>query len=541
MSAFFTRLWNLRLIRYGVWLIVGLVGTYTLFCAYVNWTGSRRWAEAKAILAREGETLDFEKLQPVPVDESLNFCAIEPLREITLPGDEKSAPGLKRTAMENTVWKYYHAPSDRPAGGKRKKGIPPAMQIIPPPSIRGGRALGLSCDIHAWAAFARASNYAALPAEPGDPGRDLLGGIDASYPLLRQLADAASVRPEAVFVPRLHSPTPLFAAMPQFSPTQTVTNALVVRAMAACEGGNSPSACQSVQAVLRLVDAAAREPLLIGVLVAVTNHEKGEEAVWAILKKRQATGTELQALQASLATLDFRKAVLMEMRGELAAAVDVMEYVQAGPHRLPELMGPLLWDGNSPSPAPPTLKRLLWGLVPSGLFDHNKAVIATMEIEQIIRPLRLGNAHDVLRHLAAFDAELKVHQGPFHPHHRLVDVMAPAFSSVIERTFEADAIRRQAVIACALERYYLQNKSYPAALVELVPTLLAAVPADPMDDKPMRYRKTDDGRYMLWSVGFDLKDDGGKVNIDPNDRSSVHKLYKRGYKGDWTWQYQPIK
>jgi len=526
-------------------MIVALIILYVLLRAYVNWSGSRRWAEAKAMLAMEGETLDFEKLQPLPVDESLNFCAIEPLRDITLPGDEKSAPGLKRAAMENTVWKYYHAPTDRPAGGKRKKGIPPAMQIISPPSIRGGRALGLSCDIHAWAAFARASNYAALPAESGDPGRDLLGGIDASHPLLRQLAEAASVRPEAVFVPRLHPPTPLFAVMLQFSPTQTVTNALVVRAMAACEGGNSPAACQSVQAVLRFVDAAAREPLLIGVLVAVTNHEKGEEAVWTILKKRQATGTELQALQASLAKLDFRKTVLMEMRGELAAAIDVMEYVQAGPHRLPELMDPLwdgsTWDGSSPPPAPTTLKRLLWGLVPSGWFDHNKAVITTMEIEEIIRPLRQGNAQEVLRHLAAFDAELKAYQGPFHPRHRLVNVMAPAFSSVIERTFEADAIRRQAVIACALERYYLQRKSYPAALVELVPQFIAAIPADPMDDHPMRYRQTSDGRYMLWSVGFDQKDDNGKVNIEPDNKLSVRRPYKRGYKGDWTWQYQPIK
>jgi hypothetical protein len=46
------------------------------------------------------------------------------------------------------------------------------------------------------------------------------------------------------------------------------------------------------------------------------------------------------------------------------------------------------------------------------------------------------------------------------------------------------------------------------------------------------------GRFVLWSVGLDGKDDAGKVTVD--EKSSA-KLNKPEYLGDWTWQYEPVK
>jgi hypothetical protein len=40
-------------------------------------------------------------------------------------------------------------------------------------------------------------------------------------------------------------------------------------------------------------------------------------------------------------------------------------------------------------------------------------------------------------------------------------------------------------------------------------------------------------------VGFDGKDDAGKVNVTkPGD---INALRKPGYLGDWAWQYEPVK
>lgn len=54
---------------------------------------------------------------------------------------------------------------------------------------------------------------------------------------------------------------------------------------------------------------------------------------------------------------------------------------------------------------------------------------------------------------------------------------------------------------------------------------MPAIPLDPCDGKLLRYRTTPAGRYQLWSVAFDGKDDDGK---------GAAKLSKWEYVGDWT-------
>jgi hypothetical protein len=46
-------------------------------------------------------------------------------------------------------------------------------------------------------------------------------------------------------------------------------------------------------------------------------------------------------------------------------------------------------------------------------------------------------------------------------------------------------------------------------LSALAPDYLDAIPQDPFDGQPLRYRPQGHG-YMLYSIGPDLKDDGGK-------------------------------
>jgi hypothetical protein len=60
----------------------------------------------------------------------------------------------------------------------------------------------------------------------------------------------------------------------------------------------------------------------------------------------------------------------------------------------------------------------------------------------------------------------------------------------------------------SLQEYRLRHGVYPDALRRLVPTELAAVPADPFTDQPLRYFRRGN-TYVLYSVGPDLKDSGG--------------------------------
>jgi len=72
------------------------------------------------------------------------------------------------------------------------------------------------------------------------------------------------------------------------------------------------------------------------------------------------------------------------------------------------------------------------------------------------------------------------------------------------------ATRRQLIVMMALELYKRNHGELPAQLEALVPKFISAVPLDPFDDSggAFTYRREGEG-YLLYSLGFDGKDDGG--------------------------------
>ena len=92
--------------------------------------------------------------------------------------------------------------------------------------------------------------------------------------------------------------------------------------------------------------------------------------------------------------------------------------------------------------------------------------------------------------------------------------------------------------ACALERFYAAEGHYPEALEELVPQFLVALEKDPVSGDPIRYRMDEEnGRYILWCVGFDVEDDGGKIIPEPMATGKFPSLASFEYEGDWVWRY----
>jgi hypothetical protein len=87
----------------------------------------------------------------------------------------------------------------------------------------------------------------------------------------------------------------------------------------------------------------------------------------------------------------------------------------------------------------------------------------------------------------------------------------PHFAGAVSREARCLANLRLALTAVALEQFRAaHNNRYPASfLSELTPNYLVTILTDPFDGQPLRYRKQGDG-YVLYSIGPDLKDDGGK-------------------------------
>jgi len=82
--------------------------------------------------------------------------------------------------------------------------------------------------------------------------------------------------------------------------------------------------------------------------------------------------------------------------------------------------------------------------------------------------------------------------------------------------------------------YYLVHGDYPETLDALVPQFMEKIPRDIIGGKPLHYRRTDNGKFLLYSVGWNETDDGGVVNL----REGSHWTGKQWVPdpSDWVWR-----
>jgi hypothetical protein len=117
-------------------------------------------------------------------------------------------------------------------------------------------------------------------------------------------------------------------------------------------------------------------------------------------------------------------------------------------------------------------------------------------------------------------------------------IVLPDLSTSIKRFALTEAATDLAITAVGLERFRLANGNYPETLDDLSPKFLKRVPLDVINGGPLHYRLNSDGRFTLYSVGWNEKDDGGKFATQKGtQRGTVGLDYE---KGDWVWCY-PIK
>lgn len=88
-------------------------------------------------------------------------------------------------------------------------------------------------------------------------------------------------------------------------------------------------------------------------------------------------------------------------------------------------------------------------------------------------------------------------------------VTSPSLNSIIKSTIHQKAKQRILSLALRIEQYRSENNQVPQNLDQLIPSYIETIPNDPFDGQPIRYKQTEAG-YTIYSIGTDLKDDGGK-------------------------------
>jgi hypothetical protein len=167
-------------------------------------------------------------------------------------------------------------------------------------------------------------------------------------------------------------------------------------------------------------------------------------------------------------------------------------------------------------------------LIPSGWFYQNKLRGSKFILEQFlpisdvrqqtISPTLVKQADEALRTMRRT------------PYSMLGQMFLSGLTNTPRKFALAQTTVNLARTACALERHRLAQGKYPETLDALSPQFIAKVPSDPIGGQPLHYRFTDDGHFILYSVGWNEKDDGGTVSLTKSGSPDVDN-------GDWVWRY----
>ncbi|MEN6308097.1 MAG: hypothetical protein ABFD91_10110 [Anaerohalosphaeraceae bacterium] len=87
--------------------------------------------------------------------------------------------------------------------------------------------------------------------------------------------------------------------------------------------------------------------------------------------------------------------------------------------------------------------------------------------------------------------------------------LMPALAKVAERSHRSRVDSMATLTIIAILQYHKEHGQYPESLSALAEGgLLRQLPMDPYSDKPLVYRRTEEG-FVLYSAGMNLTDDGG--------------------------------
>jgi hypothetical protein len=109
-------------------------------------------------------------------------------------------------------------------------------------------------------------------------------------------------------------------------------------------------------------------------------------------------------------------------------------------------------------------------------------------------------------------------------------ILMPSLSKAVWRMALGQTAAEEASVACALQRYRLAHGQYPDSLDALAPSFIEKLPHDIISGQSLTYHRTDDGKYVLYSVGWNEKDDGGAVEVNKSGEGLDLQA------GDWVWR-----
>ncbi len=316
-----------------------------------------------------------------------------------------------------------------------------------------------------------------------------------------------------------------------FIEKRVMAQLLVLEVVRQAHAGRRSEALANLHALVQVARLHRRDPTLVSHMINVAIAGLGLHTTWEVLQMGGWTEAQLAALQQDWESLDLLGECELALLGERAAGLAYFEIVR---HSGWQQLQPVGAGPGAPAPsALDLIHRAFVGPFYSALIlpgDQRLFLEISQHPLDHVRLLRQDDPSPTLQ--TDLDAQWRRLTGPLESWHR---IRYPTSSAVLPNTARAlqitarhETLRQLAIAALAVERHRLRHGVPPNSLDDLVPALTPAIPRDPMGHRPLRYKPQPDGRWQLWSVGENGRDDGGDATHQPNQPAVSAPLWALG-------------
>jgi len=466
-----------KALRYTLIALVSIAVLAAILVAVETCRSKWAWEKYRHELEASGVQFDLSAFTP-PVPAKDNF-AETPLFKPLFEGDE-AARKQAEEALRNRLR------------------LVPAREGMGRP--RGGWMTGKKVDLASWGDYLG--------------NADVLAALQKFEPELAEISEAAK-RPACRFP--LKREKGIITAVPHLEPMMDLASILRLRSFAELQAGQTDRALADVETLLRLDELTTDPPFLITALVRVSNLSLSLQPIWQGVASHRWSEAQLETLQQRLQAIDWLKGIYNALQGERAAGVLYLEAVAVN-------NGEFL-----PSACDESSVLGGWsGRIGKRIFCYQNLIAYNQAYENLLLPMVDPGQRRFHPDRAAEIVQFGTSRDPYRA---MAAQSVSVLNSALVRFAAGQTYLDEAVIACALERHRLGHGSYPERLEALVPRYLASLPHDLMTGGPPKYRRTEGGGYLIYSVGWNGTDEGGEVVMKQPGACAVDVE-----KGDWVWK-----
>ena len=514
---------------------VCLATLIALFYAEEDWRGRHDWEKFKREWEAKGEKFDFKDFVPASVPDDQNFAmapiwvesvkaTLGPERSRQWFGDKYAENGrtnfTDRLALN--VWRNDN-PNGEPTNGSWTKAT--ITDLAP-------RQAYYRAPVQTNRNSTITTNEFPIAPQPQTPAQDVLLALSKYNPAIEELRRASEL-PYSRFPLNYDNEDPAVILLPHLAMLKRSSQVLRLRAIAELQNDESQKALDDVKLSLRLVDSVRTEPFIITHLVRLAVLQLTLQPIYEGLAEHKWSDAQLIVLDEELAKLDFVADYLNIQKSDIFFSSEEANFLRRHRDYVAQFarMG-ISYQGDA------EFKFAIYRFMPGGWFYQSALKNGQMQMQYLpaanldtktISPAVIRQADAAANNVVSFFDPLDTLKKIFNE----VDFMGNFAEKIAAGQSCVDLAR----IAIALERFRLAHGNFPESLDALAPQFLQKVPHDVIGGQPLHYRRTDDGQFILYSVGWNETDDGGVVAFkqrSPSDESSSGVDISQG---DWVWRY----